>query len=297
MADYTPRPRDDDEISLISMRELAPSPIEEDEFYASDDTASGSPPSLQKSGTLPTAIPPAATSTVGLWLTRTQKYTSYLFLSFLGVHASTAALSPLLSNLDSSNPSLLLARTYYYQSTPTIEALLIPGSLALHITSGLGLRLYRHLRQRHRYGGSVPASVSMWRWRNFSTLSRTGYLAIPFVALHAGLNRLIPLWVDGDSSQIGLEFVAFGFYEGEWGKWIGGAFYAGLIGLVSYHTVFGWSYWMKVSERRRKLVGAAAVGVAAVWAGGLAKVVVEGKVGGYLGRHYEKLYRVFWRAI
>jgi hypothetical protein len=138
----------------------------------------------------------------------------------------------------------------------------------------------------------------MWRWRNFSTLSRTGYLAIPFVALHAGLNRLIPLWVDGDSSQIGLEFLAYGFYEGEWGRWIGGAFYAGLVGLVSYHTVFGWAYWMKVSERRRKLVGAAAVGVAAVWLGGLAKVVVEsGKVGGYLGRHYEKLYNVFWRVI
>ena len=52
---YTPRARDDDEVSLISMCELAPSPIDEDEYdhAASDDDPLVSktvlPPLLQQS--------------------------------------------------------------------------------------------------------------------------------------------------------------------------------------------------------------------------------------------------------
>lgn len=229
---------------------------------------------------------------------RTQKYSSYAFLTFLGVHSASSALSPLLFGVDSGNSSLLLARTYFYQATPHTELLLIPASLALHITSGLALRLHRHFRQRARYGGRSPASVSMWRWRNFSGVSRTGWIAVPFVAVHATLNRLVPLYVDGDSSQVTLEYLAYGFWQGRWAKWTSGAFYAGFVGLVSYHVVYGWANYLKVEERRRKLVGMAAVGTAAVWLSGLARIVVEsGKIGGYLGRHYEHLYKVFWRRL
>lgn len=51
---YTPRARDDDEVSLISMCELAPSPIDEDEYdhAASDDdpvSKTVPPPLLQQS--------------------------------------------------------------------------------------------------------------------------------------------------------------------------------------------------------------------------------------------------------
>jgi hypothetical protein len=47
---YIPRQRDDDEVSLISMRELAPSPIEDDAFYTTSDDPSITPP-LSKSST------------------------------------------------------------------------------------------------------------------------------------------------------------------------------------------------------------------------------------------------------
>lgn len=59
------------------------------------------------------------------------------------------------------------------------------------------------------------------------------------MVLHAALLRGVPLWVDGDSSQIGLEFLGHGFSIGRWGKWIGVGFYTAMVGLVSYHVVHG----------------------------------------------------------
>lgn len=172
-------------------------------------------------------------------VTRTQKYSSYAFTSFLGIHATTASITPLILGLDAGNSALLLARTYYYQASPYIEMLLIPGSLALHIGSGFALRAYRSYQQHQRYGGKPPKSVSQWRWRNFSGASLAGYALAPFVTLHAALLRGVPLWADGDSSQIGLEFLGHGFSIGRWGKWIGVGFYTAMVGLASYHVVYG----------------------------------------------------------
>ena len=60
---YIPRTRDDDEVSLISMRELAPSPIGEDEFDGFYIPSGASTPSLQKSQTLP----PPPRHTLAIW--------------------------------------------------------------------------------------------------------------------------------------------------------------------------------------------------------------------------------------
>jgi hypothetical protein len=293
---YVPRAREDDEVSLISMRELAPSPIEDDDaFYASGPPT----PTLSKSSTFGSVVSTTTTRGPGFWLARTQKYSSYAFLSFLGVHAATTAVSPLLLGVDSANATLLLARTYFYQSSPWVELALIPGSLALHVASGVGLRVYRHFSQKERYGGSIPPALSMWRWRNISGVSRAGWVAAPGVVAHAALMRLVPLWVDGDSSQVGLEYFAYGFWMGKWGKWVGAAFYGVFIGSMSYHVVYGLAkYWNVPEKRRRKLLGAAALASAVVWLAGMGRVVLEAeKVGGYLGRHYEGLYRTFFGGL
>ena len=111
--------------------------------------------------------------------------------------------------------------------------------------------------------------------------------------------RLVPLMVDGDSSQVGLEYLAYGFWKHPWGKVVGTVFYAGFVGVVSYHVVYGWMvHYLKVSDRRRKYVLGAAVGTAVVWLSGLARIVVEsGEASGYMGRHYEKLYRVLFNRL
>jgi len=307
MADlYVPRVRDDDEISLISMREVIPSPIDYDDEDGDEFSIDSSPstPTISKSQTLPLNFGSLASSHgsgrgLPFWLVRTQKYSAYAFLSFVGIHGCTAALSPLLLGVDSGNSSLLLARTYFYQATPYSELLLIPGTLVLHLASSVALRVHRHFAQRARYGGRAPLSLSTWRWRNFSAVSRTGWIAVPFLAAHAALMRLVPLWVDGDSSQVGLEYLAHGFWQGRWGKWIGGAFYVGFVGVASHHIVYGLAgYWKVPPQRKRKLLGAATVGTAALWLGGLSRVVVQsGRVGGYLGRHYDHFYQVFFRRV
>ncbi|KAI5778889.1 hypothetical protein EDC01DRAFT_621995 [Geopyxis carbonaria] len=289
------------------MRELAPSPVDDD----FPDYTFPSPPSSPGSNSFPTptssGILPAPTfsssstfpTTRGpaYYLHRTQKYSSYAFLTFLLIHGSTAAATPLLLGVPAGNSALLLARTYFYQATPLVEAVLIPGALAVHVASGLGLRAYRGAQQRQRYGGSVPASIGVWRWRNISAISKAGIIAVPAVAAHAGLLRVLPLLVDGDSSNVTLEYLAHGFWRGKWAGVVGGVFYAGFVGAVSFHVVYGLAQWWKVSARRRKGVAAAAVGVAVVWLGGLGRVVGAGKQGGYIGRHYEKLYRVFFGRI
>lgn len=75
MADlYVPRQRDDDEISLISMRELAPSPIEDDEdeaYYAETPTGDDFDPTttpLSKSTTLLHPVSPSSHS-LAFWRT------------------------------------------------------------------------------------------------------------------------------------------------------------------------------------------------------------------------------------
>jgi len=169
----------------------------------------------------------------------------------------------------------------------------------LHLASSVALRVHRHFAQRARYGGRAPLSLSTWRWRNFSAVSRTGWIAAPFLAAHAALMRLVPLWIDGNSSQVGLEYLAHGFWQGRWGKWICGAFYVGFVGVASHHIVYGLaSYWKVPPQRKRKLLGAATVGTAALWLGGLSRVVVQsGRVEGYLGRHYDHFYQVFFRRV
>ncbi|KAG0132037.1 hypothetical protein HOY82DRAFT_558704 [Tuber indicum] len=296
--------RESDNISLLTMMELAPTPIEDEDYVTYFPTppeiqqakmdmnsSAGSLAGLSSSGSWGSS----SSKGVVYWLTRTQKFSSYAFTSFLGIHAATASITPLILGLDAGDRALLLARTYYYQATPYIEMLLIPGSLALHIGSGFALRAYRSHQQRQRYGGKPPKSVSQWRWRNFSGVSFAGYASIPFVALHAALLRGVPLWVDGDSSQIGLEFMGHGFSIGRWGKWIGKGFYTAMVGLVSYHVVYGWAKYLKVNPRNRRITAGTATAVAGAWLSGLFVVISRsGPARGFLGRHYDHLYNVFF---
>lgn len=92
-----------------------------------------------------------------------------------------------------------------------------------------------------------------------------------------------------------MEYAAWGFWGyGRIGRVVGGTFYAALVGTVSWHVVFGLGEYWKISARRRKHLVGATVAMAAVWAAGLSRVVVQGRVGGYIGRHYARLYAAFF---
>ncbi len=127
---------------------------------------------------------------------------------------------------------------------------------------------------------------------------------MPLVVGHAFVNRVMPLWVEGGSSSIGLEYVAHGFARSPKVAFVG---YTVLVGTAAWHFVWGWAKWLGLSpesvveggvegglRRKRRWYGVNAVSafLAGVWmAGGLGVVGRGGEVKGWVGRGYDELYR------
>ncbi|KAI9793454.1 MAG: hypothetical protein M1835_007253 [Candelina submexicana] len=285
-----------------ALQELEPSPVEDDPTDVEKDSyfpsASSPPPQPTRSSTLGLS----GHSTV-FYLTRFQKYSSYTFTLFLAFHITNTSLLPL------STPSLPTASTYllltrpYYQS-PLAEPLLIIAPLTLHITSGILLRLYRRRALTKRYGADTHALRRGVAWPKVSGTSALGYILVPLVVGHAFVNRVLPLWVEGGSSGIGLEYVAHGFARSPKIAFVG---YTVLVGTAAWHSVWGWAKWLGLNPesvmeqgvegrltRKRRWYGVNAVSalLAGLWmAGGLGVVGRGGEMKGWVGKGYDELYR------
>lgn len=197
---------------------------------------------------------------------------------------------------------LLLTRPYY-QSWPLAEPLIVIAPLLTHVVSGVLLRLYRRRIALERAGAESRSDRRTIAWPKLSGTSALGYLAVPLVVGHASLTRILPLWVEGGSSGIGLDFVGHGVALH---KVFGYAGYAALTATIGWHIVFGWSKWMglapeqvtrsgregQIASRRRwwALNGMSAALVALWMAGGIGVVASNGKVGGWVGKMYDELY-------
>lgn len=122
------------------------------------------------------------------------------------------------------------------------------------------------------------------------------------------VNRILPLWVDGGSSAIGLDWVGHGLSVGPaWYRIAGRVAYFALVGTVGAHVVWGWAQWVglkpeqaqaqtadgaKSAKRRWWGVNSVSVVVVAVWlAGGMGVVGRGGRVAGWVGRHYDELLK------
>ncbi|KAI9820294.1 MAG: hypothetical protein M1827_005916 [Pycnora praestabilis] len=296
------RPEEPREDSL-SLQEVEPSPVDDD------------PIDVEKDGYFPpdsTKPPPplARSSTLGLgghsavyYLNHIHKYSSYTFSIFLAFHVTNTSIIPIVTrSLSTSDTYLLLTRPYY--QSPLAEPLIIILPLLAHITSGIALRLYRRRQLAEWYGADTKAERRRLPWPKLSGTSALGYALIPLVAGHAFVNRIIPLWVEGGSSSIGLQYVAHGFAKHPAVAFAG---YAVLVGTAAWHVVWGWAKWLGVNpsqvveggpegvlRRKRRWYGVNVVSVvvAGVWmAGGLGVVGRGGEVTGWLGREYDELYR------
>ena len=118
------------------------------------------------------------------------------------------------------------------------------------------------------------------------------------------MNRVLPLWVDGGSSGIGLQYVAHGFAKHPAVAFAG---YAALVGVGSWHFAWGWAKWMgwtpdgtgsdtvdRGLRRKRGWYGVNIVAtlLAGLWmAGGLGVVARGGEMRGWLGKGYDELYQ------
>ena len=185
-----------------------------------------------------------------------------------------------------------------------MEPALIVIPLALHITSGVALRLYRRHQSVTWYGAESRDERRTIAWPKLSGISALGYALVPLALGHSFVTRMIPLWVDGGSSGVGLQYVAHGFAKFPTTSTI---WHAALVGIGSWHFAWGWAKWLgltpdgtgsdvvdKQLRRKRKFYGVNIISalLAVLWmAGGLGVVGRGGKLTGWIGRAYDELYK------
>ncbi|ROT41591.1 DUF1691-domain-containing protein [Sodiomyces alkalinus F11] len=330
--------------ALDPLSQLEPSPIESPVLLPSVDNLadenlqdlhdlpedSTTTPLDQSTASVSSTTVSSPTSTLGLsgtshgaiyYLTRIQRYSSYLIPVFTSIHLTTTSLIPLLSRSVPASESYLLQAREIYQ-TPLSEPHLVVLPIAAHVASGLAIRLIRRARNLRRYYGvpptarkPVPSGPRIWP--PVSGIAVSGYVFTAALAAHAAVNRVLPLLVEGHSADVGLAFVGHGFARHPalawsayavllvagcghmvWGaaKWAGMAPVGlGLRGALGYAPPAEWVDDTTLVRRRRRRVwwaiqGAAAA-FAAVWAaGGLGVVARGGLVEGWVGKIYDGLY-------
>ena len=127
------------------------------------------------------------------------------------------------------------------------------------------------------------------------------------LAAHILVNRVVPLYVEGGSSGVGLQYLAHGFVKH---RAVMSVAYAAMVGTASWHVVWGWAKWMGLTpdgaagmegdgvekglRRKRRWYGANGVAtvVAGLWmAGGWGVVARGGEAKGWVGKGFDGLYR------
>jgi hypothetical protein len=216
-----------------------------------------------------------------------------------------------------SESYLLLAREIY--QTPLSEPLLVALPVIAHVGAGVALRLVRRSQNLRRYYGeghnsstAAAAAQGHGGWPVFSYIAASGYVFAGVFAAHVFMNRGLPLVVEGDSSNIGLAYVAHGFARHRVVSWLA---YGVLLGAGCGHMVWGWAKWLGLAQeagwklerhtgnaavdratrkkrrRRLMLVNAAAAAATVVWAAGGLGIVARGGVTlGWVGKLYDGLY-------
>lgn len=281
-------------------------------------------------------LPPSSSSSrllltlhARLPVTRIQRYSTYALSIFTGIHLTNTSLLPLITrSVPASESYVLLAREIY--QTPLTEPLFVALPIAAHVAAGVALRLVRRSQNLTKYGGATPAVVPQKSargpphaantrhnpWPHMSIISLSGYGFSLFLAAHVFMNRLLPLRVEGDSSDIGLAYVAHGFARHPATSYVA---YAGLLGLGCGHMVWGWAKWIGLAplagwsadlktvgstrnrgedvrrrKRRRRIwlwVNGTAVAATVMWAaGGLGVVARGGRMDGWVGKVYDEIY-------
>ncbi|OLN94090.1 hypothetical protein CCHL11_08856 [Colletotrichum chlorophyti] len=323
------------EETLMSLLQLDPSPIEttptdteKDLPFLPEEDLENSTSSLKSTSSAP-GLSGSGHGAV-FYLTRIQKFSSYLIPVFTSLHIANTSIIPLVArSVPASETYLLLSREIY--QTSLTEPLLVGLPILAHIASGVALRFVRRSQNLKRYGGNTPGMYALYRaqtgktshsltshstnsagriWPSLSYISMSGYAFTALLAAHVGINRILPLRVDGDSSNIGLAFVSHGFARHPLPSWLT---YTGLLTLGCGHMVWGAAKWWGLAptamgwsgsgihvvdkrERKRRrrswwLLHGIAAAAAGIWAaGGLGVVARGGLSDGWVGRLYDELF-------
>lgn len=245
---------------------------------------------------------------------------------FTSLHLANVSLIPAITRSVPGSETYLLMTREIYQTAIT-EPLLVALPVLAHVGSGVALRLLRRWQNMKRYGGSTPGMYALHKlrrgggtpgkassislWPPLSYISLSGYAFTVFYTAHAFMNRALPLAVEGDSSNVGLAYVAHGFARH---PAVAGIAYVGLIAVGCGHMVWGAAKWLNMApstrswfggdgaipldrrtkKQRRKQwlsVQGVAVGMATLWAvGGLGVVSRGGSAEGWIGKLYDDVF-------
>ncbi|KAI5303611.1 3-oxoacyl-[acyl-carrier-protein] synthase [Ascosphaera pollenicola] len=173
------------------------------------------------------------------WLTSIQKYSTIGPSIFLGLHLANTSIIPLVTRSIPESESYLLLTREIYQA-PGFEHAILTVPVIAHVLSGT---LRRALRQRrhNRLFGTAPGKKSTSL--KPSLQGKFGYALVSLLGTHALINRVVPLYVDGGSSSVGLGYVSYGLQKAPWSMSLG---YIALVGATAWHVVggtalyFGW---------------------------------------------------------
>ncbi|KHN94434.1 N2,N2-dimethylguanosine tRNA methyltransferase [Metarhizium album ARSEF 1941] len=336
--------RKDSQATLISLLQLDPYPIdspspstaaEETSFSDVDENTAAH----DNHGSSEPAAAGTATSHLGLSsgrssiyyrakVTRIQKYSSYATGIFTALHLVNVSLIPAVTQSVAGSETYLLMTRELYQ-TSVAEPVLVALPVALHVASGLALRLLRRWHNMKRYGGGTPGMHALHAmrealsgksgesggrpvrlWPPLSYISISGYALTLFYGAHVFVNRVLPLAVEGNSSNIGLAYVAHGFARH---PVMSGLAYVGLLATAGGHMVWGAARWFGMAPSTQGWRGKASVGVdkttrtrrmrkwlalhglavgfAALWAiGGLGVLARGGPADGWVASVYDGLF-------
>lgn len=254
---------------------------------------------------------------------RIQKFSSYAMGLFTSLHLANVSLIPAVTRSVPGSETYLLMTREIYQTSLT-EPILVALPVIAHIGSGIALRLLRRSQNMKRYGAATPGMYALHRsrtelenqrrasspWPPLSYISISGYAFSVFFAAHVFVNRVLPLQVEGDSSNIGLAYVAHAFARHPITSWVS---YVGLLAAGCGHMIWGQAKWFGLSpttkyiwgtstapaekrarkQRRRRWVAlhGASVAFAALWAvGGLGVVARGGLMEGWIGKVYDDIF-------
>ncbi|CAD6574172.1 MAG: hypothetical protein CYPHOPRED_005313 [Cyphobasidiales sp. Tagirdzhanova-0007] len=208
--------------------------------------------------------------------TRVQSASALSFSAFLALHLA----APLAAALGADASGVMLLTREYYQ-TSLIEPILVWGSLAAHVLSGL---------TRRALLGS--------KTKRFSLHSIAGFVLIPVALGHSFTHRILPARKGISPSLLSYQFVSYSLFVYPFTSWTG---YGVLILAASYHATGGLRTILSGRKKAARLPDsnagqagyAAAVGALGL---GLVNLAFEGKeVPLWLARRYAEVVKAAYK--
>lgn len=257
-------------MSLDELKQVVPEPLE----LGADDRV----PLPKKKTTFLTELIRA--------LVKVQKYSSYTFLGFFGLHvASTVVVPGLGIHADKCQDFFEICRNIYLG--PLVEYLAIYAAGGIHLASGICLRILRLFSPKTRpqprefvikdeyrediglgglgtlLGLGYKRSWISSTFPSFTPLTFSGYVMAASLGYHWFKMKLAPVLVDGDSSLVTLNYVSHYLHQSPFGKW-GGYFNWAMLMLLLwvsfYHIVSGLFKWRRQVRARAKKIAYVVIG-------------------------------------